>query len=62
MTFICINEYDCGKSIYQYTWAMFFFHIIEELIKHENDCYYLTKDTKQFLIILINHYVEILLI
>ena len=29
---------------------------------YENDCYYLTKDTKQFLLILINHYDEILLI
>ena len=29
---------------------------------YENDCYYLTKDTKQFSLILINHYVEILLI
>ena len=29
---------------------------------YENDCYYLTKDTKQFLLILINHYVEIFLI
>ena len=22
----------------QYTWAMFFFHIIEEVIMYENDC------------------------
>ena len=29
---------------------------------YENDCYYFTKDTKRFLLILINHYVEILLI
>ena len=28
----------------------------------DNDCYYLTKDTKQLLLILINHYVETLLI
>ena len=41
----------------QYTWAMFFFHIIEEVILYENDCYYLTKDTKQFF--LINYYVGI---
>ena len=42
----------------QYTGAMFFFHIIEEVIMYENDCYYPSKDTKQFLLILINHYVE----
>ena len=41
--------------------SMFFFTIIEEMIMYENDCYYLTKDTKQFLLILINHYVKILL-
>ena len=29
---------------------------------YESDCYYLKKDTKQFLFILVNHYVEILLI
>ena len=27
---------------------------------YENDCYYLTKDTKQFLLILINYYVDII--
>ena len=27
----------------------------------DNDCYYLTKDINQFLLILINHYVEILI-
>ena len=41
---------------------MFFFHIIGELIMYENDYYYPIKDTKEFLLILINHYVEILLI
>ena len=46
----------------QYTWAMFFFYIIEEVIMYKNDCYYPTKDAKQFLLILINHYVQILLI
>ena len=29
---------------------------------YENDYYYPSKDTKEFLLILINHYVEILLI
>ena len=29
---------------------------------YENYSYYLTKDTKQFLLLLVNHYVEILLI
>ena len=29
---------------------------------YENDYYYPIKDTKEFLLILINHYVEILLI
>ena len=29
---------------------------------YEKYCYYLTKDAKQFLLILVNHYVEILLI
>ena len=49
-------EYDCGKSIYMndvfllYYWG------------GDNDCYNLTKETKQFLLILINQYVEILLI
>ena len=37
---------------------MFFFHMIEEVIMYENDCYYLTKD----ILIFKNHYVEILLI
>ena len=46
----------------QHTWAMFFFHTIEKMIMYENDCYYFTKDTKRFLLILINYYVEILLI
>ena len=32
----------------QYTLVMFFFHIIEVVIMYENDCYYHTKDTKQF--------------
>ena len=56
MSFFCITEYDCGKSIcmsdvfFQYYWG------------GDNDCYYLTKDIKQFFRILINHYVEILLI
>ena len=54
---IITYENVCDKS-----WAMFFFHIIEELIMYENDYYYPSKDTKEFLLILINHYVEILLI
>ena len=33
-------EYDCGKSIYM---SDAFFHIIEEMIMYENDCYYLTN-------------------
>ena len=39
---------------------MFFFHITKKVIMYENDCYYLTKDTKQFLLILINYYVDII--
>ena len=40
-----VIEYDCGKSIYMndifllYHWG------------GDNDCYYLTKNTKQFLLI-----------
>ena len=49
-------------AVNEYTSAIFSFHIIEEVIMYGNDCYYLTKDTKQFLLILINHYVAILLI
>ena len=41
---------------------MFFFHIIDEVIMYENDCYYLAKEAKQFLLILINLCVKILLI
>ena len=46
----------------QNTWAMFFLHIIEEVIMYENACGYLTKDAKQFLLILINRHVAVLLI
>ena len=49
-------------GVNQYTLAMFSFHIIDEVIMYENDCCYPTKDTKEFLLILISHYVEILLI
>ena len=34
------TEYDCGKSIYM---SDAFFHIIDEVIMYENDCYYLTN-------------------
>ena len=51
-----VIEYDCGKSI-----CMNYF-----LLLHykggDNDCYILTKDTRQFLLILISHYVKTLLI
>ena len=46
-------------AVNQYTWTMLFFYIIEEAMIYENDCYYLIKDTKQFLLISINQYVEI---
>ena len=37
---ILLRRWSCMKMIvvYQYTWAMFFFHIIEEVIMYENDC------------------------
>ena len=41
---------------------MFFFLIIERVIIYENGCSYPTTDTKQFSLILINQYVEVLLI
>ena len=41
---------------------MLFFHIIEVIVMYENDWYCPTKGTKQFLLILINHYVAILLL
>ena len=51
-----VPEFDYGKSIYindvflLYYWGSY------------NAWYYLPKDTKQFVLILINHYVETLLI
>ena len=50
-----VIEYDCGKSIY-----MNYFLLIHYR-GGDNDSYYLTKDTKQLLLILMNHFVETLI-
>ena len=51
-----VIECDCGKSIYMnYLFLLNYWG-------DDNDCYHLTKNTKQFLFILIKHYVETLLI
>ena len=48
-------EYDCGKSVYMNDVFLLYYW------RGGNDCYYLTKDNKQFLLILINHYVKTLI-